>query len=271
MLAETEKEYKYWRKLARVRDAVSAHRLEQMRDLLAREQLRTWRSKNGLDRDDSWMYGARPLSPQEFTASLWAEVSELKAAISMPVRGGLPWQEYKRNIIRKVERDEVSDEDFAIIKRLVETRDRDASHVTVTQVSTVQHCSPIPQTPEPPSDVFFNLENNEGEMDPGLKEEPKSSSAGTGLKTPGQQCPPNEGVWEQRRTTANSFVTAGVDSSQGGRNRSFPERSTSTRTFADIFSIAATPPKRRQMTFNEENKQFPPGGQGKKARLGTRL
>ena len=72
MLAETEKEYKYWRKLARVRDAVSAHRLEQIRDLLAREQLKTWRSKNCLDRDDSWMYGARPLSPQESTASLWA-------------------------------------------------------------------------------------------------------------------------------------------------------------------------------------------------------
>ena len=88
MLAQTEKEYKYWRKLARVRDAVSAHRLEQMRDLLARQQLKTWRSKNGLDRDDSWMYGARPLSPQDFTASLWAEVNELKAAISMPVRGG---------------------------------------------------------------------------------------------------------------------------------------------------------------------------------------
>ena len=34
MLTETENEYKYWRKLARVRDAVSAHRLEQMRDLL---------------------------------------------------------------------------------------------------------------------------------------------------------------------------------------------------------------------------------------------
>ena len=196
MLAETEKEYKYWRKLARVRDAVSAHRLEQMRDLLAREQLKTWRSKNGLDRDDSWIYGARPLSPQEFTAKLWAEVNELKAAISMPVRGGPLWQEYKRNIIRKIERDEVSDEDFAVIKRLVETRDRDAARVTVTQVSTVQHCSPIPQTPEPPSDVCFNLENNEGEMDPKLKENPKSSSAGTGLETPGQQCTPNEGVWE---------------------------------------------------------------------------
>ena len=35
-------------------------------------------------------------------------------------------------------------------------------------------------------------------MDPGLKEVPKSSSAGTGLETPGLQCPPNEGVWEQR-------------------------------------------------------------------------
>ena len=166
------------------------------------------------------MYGARPLSPQEFTASLWAEVNELKDAISMPVRGGPSWQEYKRNIIRNFERDEVSDEDFAVIKRLVETRDRDAAQVTVTQVSTVQHCSPIPQTPEPPSDVCFNLENNEGEMDPGLKEEPKSSSAGTGLETPGQQCPSNEGVWEQRRTTANGFVTAGVDSSQGGRTPS---------------------------------------------------
>ena len=140
------------------------------------------------------MYGARPLSPQEFTASLWAEVNELKAAISMPVIGGALWQEYKRNIIRKIERDEVSDEDFAVIKRLVETRDRDAAQVIVTQVSIVQHCSPIPQTPEPQSDECFNLDNNEGDMDPGLKEEPKSSSAGTGLETPGQQCLPNEEV-----------------------------------------------------------------------------
>ena len=265
MLAETEKEYKYWRKLARVRDAVCAHRLEQMRDLLAREQLKTWRSKNGLDRDDSWMYGARPLSPQEFTANLWAKVNELKAAISIPVSGGPSWQEYKRNIIRKIERDEVSDEDFAVIKRLVETRDRDAVQVTVTQVSTVQHCSPIPQTPEPPSDVCFNLENNEGEMDPGLKEEPKSSSVGTSLETPGQQCPPNEGVWEQRRTTANGFVTAGVDSRQGGKTPSPPERSTSTRTFAGIFSTAAIQENRRRKTPSQQNKQFDPGGRGEKA------
>ena len=66
-------------------------------------------------------------------------------------------------------------------------------------------------------------------------------------------------------------MTAGVDSSQGGRTPSPPERSTSTRTFADIFSIAATPPKQRHKTFDEDNKQFDPGGQGEKARLGTRL
>ena len=183
----------------------------------------------------------------------------------MPVRGGPSWQDYKRNIIRKIERDEVSDEDFAVIKRLVETRDRDAAQVTVTQVSTVQHCSPIPQTPEPPSDVCFNLENNEGEMDPGLMEEPKSSSAGTGLETSGQQCPPNEGVREQRQTTANGFVTAGVASSQGGRTPSPPERSISTRTFADIFSTAAIQENRRRKTPSQQKKQFDPGGRGEKA------
>ena len=42
-------------------------------------------------------------------------------------------------------------------------------------------------------------------------------------------------------------------------------------TFADISSMAATPSKRRHKTFNEENKQFDPGGQGEKAHFGTRL
>ena len=54
-------------------------------------------------------------------------------------------------------------------------------------------------------------------MDPEMEEELESPSAGTGLETPGQQGPPNEGTWEQRRTTANGFLTAGVHSSQGGR------------------------------------------------------
>ena len=102
-------------------------------------------------------------------------------------------------------------------------------------------------------------------MDPGLKEEPKSPSASTGLNTPGQQCPPIKGKWEQGRTTANDFVTAGVDLSQGGRTPSPPERSTNTRTFADIFSTAAIQENRRHKTTNQQNKQFDPGGKGEKA------
>ena len=112
-------------------------------------------------------------------------------------------------------------------------------------------------------DVCFNLEN-EGRMDLELGKL-KSSSAVTGLNTPGQQGPPNEGTWEQRRTTANRILTAGVDSSQGGRTPSPPERSTSTRTFADIFSTAAIQGNRRHRTTSQQNKQFDPGGRGEKA------
>ena len=99
------------------------------------------------------------------------------------------------NLINAVEQGKVSDEEFATFKRLEEKRSREAAQaqVTVTPVDTVQYCSPSPQTPEPSPDVCFNLENNEGKMDPELKEL-DSLSAGTGLETPGQQCPPNEGT-----------------------------------------------------------------------------
>ena len=82
-----------------------------------------------------------------------------------------------------------------------------------------------------------------------------SSSAGTGLETPGQQGPPNEGTLE-RQTTANGFLTAGVNSSQ---------KSTRTATVAGISSIAATASKRRLKPSSEENKQFDPGGRGEQA------
>ena len=99
-------------------------------------------------------------------------------------------------------------------------------------------------------------------------EELTSSSTGTGLNTPGQQCPPNEGVWETGRIIADGILSAGVDSSKGG-NISSPmestERATRTRTVARISSTAATPPKRRHKTSSEENKQFDPGGRGEQA------
>ena len=112
------------------------------------------------------------------------------------------------------------DEELAVIKEYVEKRSREAAQaqMTVTPDDTEQHCSPCLPNPDLPSDLCFRLESSGGKMGPELKEiEPPS--AGTGLETPGQQCPPNEGIWDQGRTTAPGILTAGVGSSQGGNIR----------------------------------------------------
>ena len=185
----------------------------------------------------------------------------------MPAR--TPWQKTMEFVDGLQGR--LPDEELAVIKRYVERRSREEAQaqMTVTPVDTVQHCSPISQTPEPPLGVYFNLENNEGEMGPEL-EKLESSSAGTGLETPGQQCPPNEGVWETGRIIANSFLTAGVDSSKKGNvssptTESVDEREKSTLTVTGISSTAATPENRRLKTFSEQNKQYDPGGRREKA------
>ena len=101
-------------------------------------------------------------------------------------------------------------------------------------------------------------------------EELESPSAGTGLETPGQQCSPNDGTWDQGRTFASGFLTAGVGSSQGGNissptTESVDKRAKDTKTIEDISSTAATPENRRRKTSSKQNKQFDPGGKGEKA------
>ena len=155
---------------------------------------------------------------KKYTASLMSELQELKNAISMPAETtetNRPWQK-TMGFVNALEQAKVSDEEFAVLKRLVEKRSREAAQaqVTVTPVDTVQHCSPCTQSPEPLPDVCVKLENNEGKMDP-KQGKLESSSAGTGLITPGQQCLPNEGTWETGRTTADGFLTASVGSNQG--------------------------------------------------------
>ena len=174
------------------------------------------------------------------------------------------------------------DEELAVINRYVEKRSREAAQaqVAVTPDDTVQHCSPCSPNTDMPSDVCFKLKSNKGKMD-SERGELESSSACTGLKTPGQQCPPNAGIWETGRTTADGILTAGVGSNQGESISSPTEcvdmraRTKSTTTFADISSptqhvgtlarTAVTPAKRRHKTSSEGNKQFDPGGKGEKA------
>ena len=76
VLAESEQARKHRQKLAKVTETAAAYRLKELQHFQAMEPLATWRRTHGYDRDDSWMHGTRPLSPQEFTASLWSDLQE---------------------------------------------------------------------------------------------------------------------------------------------------------------------------------------------------
>ena len=177
-----------------------------------------------------------------------------------------PWQTTMDFVDRL--KGKLADEELAVIKRYVEKRSREAAQaqVTVTPDDTVQHCSPCSPDADMPSDVCFKLKSNEGKMDP-KRAQLESPSAGTGLETPGQQCPPNEGTWDQGRTTAAGFLTASVGSNQEGNIFSPTTESVdtragnkSTKTTADITFL-----QQGHKPRSEENKQFDPGGKGEKA------
>ena len=93
-------------------------------------------------------------------------------------------------------------------------------------------------------------------------------SAGTGLETPGQQCPPNG---ETGRTTADGYLLVGMGSNQGGDTSSPAERvgtlagttTTPANSSNTIFLKASREPKDNEKG-SEENKQFDPGVKGEK-------
>ena len=268
VLFESEKDRKRRRMLAIVTETVDAHRLMKMRELLAFEKLATWRKMNGFDRvvdgEKKWFHDHRslPLTPGQYTASLRSELQKLKNAISMPAETTETRPLQRMMGFVDGLKEQLLDEELAVIKRYVEKRSREAvqAQVTVTPVDTLQYCSPSPQTTEPSPGVCISLERIEGKMGPELNEL-ESPSAGTSLETPGQQCPPNEGTREKGRTTADGFLTAGVGSNQGGNI------SSSTEHVATLAGTASTPEKRRHKTTSIENKQFDPGGKGENAPL----
>ena len=117
---------------------VADHRLQQMKDLQTLEKLATWRRMNGFDRiaadDNQWASRPLPLTPAQFTQSLWSEVNALKDAISMPARTR-PWQKTMEFIDGP--KGKLPDVELAAIKRYVGRRSREAAQVTVTPVSIV--------------------------------------------------------------------------------------------------------------------------------------
>ena len=130
VLFESEQEKERRRILSIVTKTVDALILKSMRDFLAYQQLVTWRRMNGFDRvegEESCFHGHRslPPTPREYDAGLWSEVDALKDAISL-------LRQKASNLINGIEQGKVSDEEFAILKRLVKKRDREAVQVTVT-------------------------------------------------------------------------------------------------------------------------------------------
>ena len=235
ILGESEQARRHRQTLAKVTETVAAYRLREMKNLQAVEEVAARRRTHGYDRDNSWMDGTLSLSPQGFTASLWSDLQELKDAISMPE--GDRFSPRAKRFIKEIGRGTVNstdaigqstanmtDEEFAILKRFLEKRDREAAQVTVTPASTAQHCIPRPLNPEISSDVHVNMEGTDkGRMNPELAEL-ESSSAGTGLETPGQQCPPKVGIWEKGLHIADGYFLVDMGSNQGGDISSPTER-----------------------------------------------
>ena len=128
-----------------VTEAVDAHRIQKVRDLLSLEELATWRRMNGFDRvvdgEDNWFRGPRslPPTPQTFNARLRSDLQESKNSISMPAKTRT-WQ----NTIDFVDglKEKLPDEELAVIERYVEKQSREAAQVQVT-VAPVDNCTAL--------------------------------------------------------------------------------------------------------------------------------
>ena len=151
VLFESEQEKECRRILAIVTKTVDALRLKKMKEFLAYEKLATWRRMNGFDRiaadDNQWASRLLPLTPEQFTQSLWSEVNALKGAISMPAENTVTRPRQKTMDVVDGPRSDSLDEllanfEFTRIKGYVEKRSRDEAAqalVTVPPVYTVQH------------------------------------------------------------------------------------------------------------------------------------
>ena len=146
MIAESREACKRLRKLGMIRKTVATHRLKELRHLRAVEKLTTWRRTYGFDRledgDDQWVHDPLAPTPEQTTASMWADLNESKDAISMS--GKERSRQMVMSFIHELDQGTASltDEEFAMLKRMiVERRGCDAAHMTVAPIDTAQPCN----------------------------------------------------------------------------------------------------------------------------------
>ena len=270
MIAESREACKRLRKLGLLRKTVATHPLKELSYLRAVEKLATWRRRYGFDecdvRDDQWVHGPLPPTPEQTTANMWAAANALKEAISMS--GEDRSRQRVESFINKLEQGTASptDEEFTKLKRMiVERRGHAAAHVVVAPIDSAPPRSPRSRSSKISFDVRVCMErNDEGRMDP-ERGQLKPQSAGIDFETPGQQCLPN---WEMGRTAADGYLLAGASSSLRGNTSSLAEVVVGTRSDSET----ATPSTSSKTVFlqmsrksedsklaSKENKQFDPG------------
>ena len=194
MVAELRGACKRIRKLGVMRKTVATRRLKKLRHLYALEKLATWTRSIT---DGQWIYGPLPPTPEQTTASMWAEVYAFKKVIF--ISGKKRSKQRVESFVNELEQGTASltDEEFATLEPMIrKRRGLAAAHVIVAPIGTAQPCNPR-SSPEISFDVrVYMEENNEGSMDP-ERGQLESPYAGTSFETPGQQCLPN---WEMGRT-----------------------------------------------------------------------
>ena len=92
VLVESRQARKHMWKLGKITGTVAAYCLRRMKNLLAVEKLATRRRTYGYDQivagDNQWASRPLPLTPEQFTQSLWSELNALRDTISMPEGDG---------------------------------------------------------------------------------------------------------------------------------------------------------------------------------------
>ena len=259
------------RKLGKVTETIASYRLRKMKHLQTVEKLATWRRAHGYDRieddDNQWASRPLPLTPEEFTASLWEELNALKDTISISGRDRS--RQNAKSFIDELEQGTASltDEEFVMIKRLVERRERNAAQATVAPADTAQYRSPRSTTPEISSDVRVCMEENkEGMVNPEPTELEHHRLVRV-LKHPDSSVPRTGRQDEPLQTAVCSLACLNL----GGNTSSPTERvgtragtaTTPVRSLKTTSLKASRKPEDREKG-SEENKQFDPGGKGEK-------
>ena len=106
-----------------IRKTVATYRLKELKQFHAVEKLATWRRSYGFDRcdarDEQWAHGPLPPTPEQTTASMWADLNVLKDVISMSGKDGS--RQKVKSFINELDQGTASltDEEFARLKGMI--------------------------------------------------------------------------------------------------------------------------------------------------------